>query len=155
MSANLLFLEEIDHLILSSDKLFLTVKFNRLEITCKSCSSIALHYRLILGFFIATITFFFSDLDSMPTFLGKKLLVSNLWGILRHPNYTGDIMIHVALALPGVFTRNIVAAAPALITIFMFIHRAWRDHNRCRRRYGSAWQRYCKRVPSVIIPKIL
>ncbi|XP_045449830.1 delta(14)-sterol reductase TM7SF2 [Melitaea cinxia] len=96
-----------------------------------------------------------THIDSMPTFLGKKLLVSNLWGILRHPNYTGDIMIHVALALPGVFTRNIVAAAPALITIFMFIHRAWRDHNRCRRRYGSAWQRYCKRVPSVIIPKIL
>ncbi|CAH2084923.1 unnamed protein product [Euphydryas editha] len=96
-----------------------------------------------------------TQLNSMPTFLGKKLLVANLWGILRHPNYTGDIMIHLALALPGVFTRNIVAAAPALITIFMFIHRAWRDHNRCRRRYGAAWQRYCKRVPSVLIPKIL
>ncbi|XP_046978050.1 delta(14)-sterol reductase TM7SF2 [Vanessa cardui] len=96
-----------------------------------------------------------THLDSMPTFHGKKLLVSNLWGILRHPNYTGDIMIHIALALPGILTRNVIATVPALVTIFVFLHRAWRDHNRCRRRYGAAWQRYCKRVPSVVIPKIL
>ncbi|CAH2240122.1 jg6376 [Pararge aegeria aegeria] len=94
-------------------------------------------------------------LDSMPTFHGKKLLVSNLWGIVRHPNYAGDILIHAALAIPGILSRQLIAAAPALITIVVLLHRCWRDHNRCRRRYGAAWQRYCKRVPSVIIPKIL
>ncbi|XP_075975261.1 lamin B receptor [Anticarsia gemmatalis] len=96
-----------------------------------------------------------ANLDAMPTFHGKKLLVSNMWGILRHPNYTGDILIHIAFALPGILSGQYVAAAPALLTILMLLHRAWRDHARCQRRYGAAWQRYCKRVPSVIIPKVL
>lgn len=91
----------------------------------------------------------------MPTFHGNKLLVSNLWGTLRHPNYTGDIIIHIAFALPGIITKKPIAALPAVLTVFVLLHRAWRDHNRCLQRYGSAWQRYCKRVPSVIIPKIL
>ncbi|CAK1555421.1 unnamed protein product [Leptosia nina] len=97
-------------------------------------------------------------LDSMPTFHGKKLLVSNLWGFVRHPNYLGDILIHLALALPGALSLHedhvATAVLPALLPIFMLIHRAWRDHCRCQRRYGAAWQRYCKRVPSIILPKI-
>ncbi|CAK1585225.1 unnamed protein product [Parnassius mnemosyne] len=96
-----------------------------------------------------------AHLDSMPTLHGNKLLVSNLWGIVRHPNYTGDILIHIALMLPGILTRKPMAALPAILTIVILLHRAWRDHRRCSRRYGAAWQRYCKRVPSVIIPKIL
>ncbi|XP_028171007.1 delta(14)-sterol reductase [Ostrinia furnacalis] len=96
-----------------------------------------------------------ANLDSMPTFHGKKLLVSRLWGLLRHPNYAGDILIHLALATPGVVSENYVAAAPALLTILVLLHRAWRDHARCGRRYGAAWNRYCKRVPSLIIPKVL
>ncbi|KAF9407007.1 hypothetical protein HW555_012823 [Spodoptera exigua] len=96
-----------------------------------------------------------ANVDSMPTFHGKKLLVSNLWGILRHPNYTGDILIHSALALPGIISGHYLAAAPAILTILVLVHRAWRDHERCKRRYGAAWQRYCKRVPSVLLPKIL
>ncbi|CAG4975155.1 unnamed protein product [Parnassius apollo] len=96
-----------------------------------------------------------AHLDSMPTLHGNKLLVSNLWGIVRHPNYTGDILIHIALTLPGILTRRPMAALPAILTIVVLLHRAWRDHGRCSRRYGAAWQRYCKRVPSVVIPKIL
>nr|QEZ90777.1 lamin B receptor [Spodoptera frugiperda] len=96
-----------------------------------------------------------ANVDSMPTFHGKKLLVSNLWGILRHPNYTGDILIHSALALPGIISGQYVAAVPAILTILVLMHRAWRNHERCKRRYGAAWQRYCKRVPSVLLPKIL
>ncbi|XP_047990673.1 delta(14)-sterol reductase TM7SF2 [Leguminivora glycinivorella] len=94
-------------------------------------------------------------LDSMPTFHGKKLLISSTWGLLRHPNYLGDILIHIALAIPGIVSQHYVAAAPALLTIVVLLHRAWRDHSRCQRRYGTAWQRYCKKVPSVILPKIL
>ncbi|CAB3254548.1 unnamed protein product [Arctia plantaginis] len=97
----------------------------------------------------------FANVESMPTFHGKKLLLSGPWGVLRHPNYTGDILIHIAFALPGVISGHYVAAAPALITIVMLMQRAWRDHARCQRRYGSAWQRYCKRVPSILLPKLL
>ncbi|XP_041979681.1 delta(14)-sterol reductase TM7SF2 [Aricia agestis] len=95
-----------------------------------------------------------THLDSMPTFHGKKLLVSNLWGFLRHPNYAGDILIHAAFAIPGIYSQQVLAAAPAILTIAVLLHRAWRDHGRCKRRYGAAWTRYCKRVPSMVIPKI-
>lgn len=96
-----------------------------------------------------------ANVDSMPTFHGKKLLVSNMWGFLRHPNYTGDILIHIALSLPGLLSGRYIASAPAFLTILILLHRSWRDHDRCKRRYGAAWQRYCNRVPSVVIPKIL
>ncbi|XP_068633801.1 delta(14)-sterol reductase TM7SF2-like [Battus philenor] len=96
-----------------------------------------------------------AHLDSMPTLQGNKLLVSNLWGIIRHPNYAGDILIHIALALPGILSEKYIAALPAGLTIVVLLHRVWRDHYRCWCRYGAAWQRYCKRVPSVLIPKIL
>ncbi|VVC96352.1 unnamed protein product [Leptidea sinapis] len=96
-----------------------------------------------------------AHVDFMPTFHGKKLIISNMWGIVRHPNYAGDILIHIALALPGILSSQIVAASPALITILVLLHRCWRDHVRCGRRYGAAWKRYCKRVPSALIPKIL
>ncbi|CAH0587067.1 unnamed protein product [Chrysodeixis includens] len=96
-----------------------------------------------------------ANVDAMPTFHGKKLLVSSLWGIIRHPNYTGDVLIHSALALPGILSGQYVAALPALLTIAVLAHRAWRDHDRCKQRYGAAWQRYCKRVPSILLPKIL
>ncbi|KAJ0183165.1 hypothetical protein K1T71_001141 [Dendrolimus kikuchii] len=92
---------------------------------------------------------------SIPTFHGKKLLMSGLWGSLRHPNYGGDILMHLAFAIPGAMTGNVMAASPALITIVVLLHRAWRDHARCKTRYGAAWQNYCKRVPSVFIPKVL
>lgn len=97
----------------------------------------------------------FSDVESMPTFHGKKLLVASLWGMLRHPNYAGDILVHIVFALPGIISGHYVGAAPAVLTIGTLIHRAWRDHARCQRRYGSAWQRYCKRVPSILLPKLL
>ncbi|KAI5645964.1 ergosterol biosynthesis ERG4/ERG24 family domain-containing protein [Phthorimaea operculella] len=80
------------------------------------------------------------NLDSMPTFHGKKLLISNVWGVLRHPNYTGDILVHCALAVPGLVSGHYAAAAPAVLTILVLLHRAARDHARCRRRYGAAWE---------------
>ncbi|CAG9562419.1 unnamed protein product [Danaus chrysippus] len=94
------------------------------------------------------------NLESMPTFHGKKLLTTHMWGRLRHPNYAGDILIHTALALPGVLSKQILACAPAIITILVLLHRSWRDHKRCRKRYGAAWHRYCMKVPSILIPKI-
>jgi len=38
--------------------------------------------------------FFLSDLETIPTSRGRKLLVSGWWGWVRHPNYLGDIIMH-------------------------------------------------------------
>jgi lamin-B receptor len=35
-----------------------------------------------------------TDLKTIPTSRGKKIIVSGWWGWIRHPNYLGDIIMH-------------------------------------------------------------
>lgn len=41
----------------------------------------------------------FSDLETIPTSTGKKLLVSGWWGMCRKPNYFGDILMALSWSL--------------------------------------------------------
>lgn len=41
-----------------------------------------------------------ADLRSIPTATGKSLLVSGWWGLVRHPNYLGDLLMALAWSLP-------------------------------------------------------
>ena len=47
------------------------------------------------------ILFFLADLETLPTAGGKKLLVSGWWGLVRHPNYLGEILIQWSWVLPA------------------------------------------------------
>ena len=42
-----------------------------------------------------------TDLDTLPTAGGKKLLISGWWGLVRHPNYLGEILIQWSWVLPA------------------------------------------------------
>jgi protein-S-isoprenylcysteine O-methyltransferase Ste14 len=46
-----------------------------------------------------TIVCFIVDLETIPTTTGKKLLVSGWWGMCRHPNYLGDLMMALSWSL--------------------------------------------------------
>lgn len=95
--------------------------------------------------------FYSVDLESIPTSQGKKLIVSGYWGFVRHPNYLGDILMWLSLAL-------FVSTAPPSILcysdILFLLDRAQKDGKRCKKRYGTAWDRYCQRVKYVLIPKV-
>lgn len=41
-----------------------------------------------------------TDLKTIPTATGKSLLVSGWWGLVRHPNYLGDLLMALAWSLP-------------------------------------------------------
>lgn len=112
-----------------------------------------------------------SHLKYMETKSGSKLLISGWWGTARHINYLGDWVMSWAYCLPTGFAGYVIqngAAVPGeakgwgmLITYFymiyfavLLIHRERRDEEKCRRKYGDDWDKYCKIVPSRIIPGI-
>ena len=122
-----------------------------------------------------------AHLESISTETGSKLIVSGWWGRARHINYLGDWIMSFSYCLPtGVagylvhnyqnpVTGNVtseVEQGPArawgmIFTYFyivyfgvLLVHRERRDEEKCRKKYGKDWERYCKLVPWRIIPYV-
>ncbi|XP_045182043.2 delta(14)-sterol reductase TM7SF2-like [Mercenaria mercenaria] len=92
-------------------------------------------------------------LMTMPTSSGKQLLISSWWGMCRHPNYLGDLMISLSYALCTGFSHLI----PYLGTIFLvllLLDREKQDSEGCKQKYGADWDKYCRIVKYRIIPGI-
>ena len=97
---------------------------------------------------------YFAGIETIHTYQGRRLLLGPLWGRLRHPNYTGELMTLCALAMP-LFLRF---AWPPLICILLLcivlLHRTQRLQARNMSRYHSSWVRYCNKVRYYILPKV-
>ncbi|KAH6568282.1 hypothetical protein BASA50_010527 [Batrachochytrium salamandrivorans] len=79
------------------------------------------------------------------------LLVSGYWGISRHFNYVGDLLISLAMCM----TCGFDSILPYFYIVYMSIllmQRIERDHLRCRGKYGKFWDMYCEQVPYKLIP---
>lgn len=94
-----------------------------------------------------------THLKTIPTATGKSLLVSGWWGVVRHPNYLGDLIMALAWSLPCGF-NHILPYFYLIYFLVLLVHREARDDAQCRRKYGSAWDDYCRAVPYRIFPKI-
>ncbi|XP_074541822.1 delta(14)-sterol reductase LBR isoform X2 [Halichoeres trimaculatus] len=94
-----------------------------------------------------------SHLKSIPTATGKSLLVSGWWGVVRHPNYLGDLIMALAWSLPCGFS-HLLPWYYMIYFIILLVHRDSRDMSECRRKYGSAWEEYCRTVRYRIIPRV-
>jgi 7-dehydrocholesterol reductase len=82
-----------------------------------------------------------------------QLLASGFWGLAHHFNYVGDLMISSAYCLCCGFGHLLPHFYIIYMTILL-VHRSVRDNSRCRAKYGSAWDEYCKLVPYNIVPYI-
>jgi delta14-sterol reductase len=89
--------------------------------------------------------------EFIETARGTRLLVSGFWGVARHSNYLGDLMMGLAWCLTTGFS--------SLLTYFYFIyfvsllvHRERRDNDHCARKYGADWDKYTARVRWRILP---
>lgn len=83
----------------------------------------------------------------------SKLLLSGWWGITRHMNYTGDLLLSLAYSL----ACGTIYLFPYFYFIFLsilLIHRCIRDEQRCTDKYGKAWKDYCNHVPYRLIPYV-
>lgn len=86
-----------------------------------------------------------------PESIQGRVLTSGFWGIGRKLNYTGEITVYLSWALLSGF----VSPVPFLLPFWLFClltHRAWRDDQKCREKYGAAWEAYCRKARFRMIP---
>lgn len=82
---------------------------------------------------------------------GTALLVSGWWGLARHTNYLGDLMMALAWCLATGFS-SIVPYFYFIYFAPLLLNRERRDHALCQEKYGADWDEYCRRVPYRIVP---
>lgn len=81
------------------------------------------------------------------------LLTCGWWGLARHANYVGDLLLSSAMcALVGEAT--LLVWYYAVFMLILLIHRCLRDEARGQAKYGPYWVEYCSRVPWRFIPGI-
>lgn len=121
----------------------------------------------VIGFLIARIANFNKDKfrqqqlnvdftadQIIHTSSSKPLLACRLWGLCRHPNYFGCLLMAIAWSLPCGVTSPITCAYIAYVLAW-FVLRARRDGTVCQQKHGAvAWSQYCQRVRSRLIPFI-
>ncbi|XP_058075996.1 delta(14)-sterol reductase-like [Magnolia sinica] len=88
-----------------------------------------------------------------PKVIGGKLLASGYWGVARHCNYLGDLLLALSLSLPC-GASSIVPYFYPLYLLILLIWRERRDEARCAQKYKEDWKEYCKLVPWRILPYI-
>ncbi len=84
----------------------------------------------------------------------RHLLCSGFWGISRHANYLGEVLMAVGLTLALGWPRLIV---PWLYPLYYVLLLSWRerdDDRRCGKKYGELWRKYREQVPWRIVPFI-
>ena len=81
------------------------------------------------------------------------LLTSGWWGLCRHSNYTADLILTWAMCATCGFT-HILPWSYFFFMTTLLIHRAGRDEQRCRNKYGKKWDEYCNAVPYCLIPGV-
>jgi len=82
------------------------------------------------------------------------LLASGWWGISRHFHYILEILGAFFWTVPALFGSPMPYFYVLFLTILLG-DRAYRDDQRCRRKYGPSWELYCEKVPYKILPYVI
>ena len=90
----------------------------------------------------------------VPEALEGRVLVSGFWGLSRHINYLGELLMATALTLslghPDVFWPWLYP----LYYVGLLVPRQLDDDRRCAEKYGPLWNAYRERVRWRIVPFI-
>ncbi|KAI1380620.1 ergosterol biosynthesis ERG4/ERG24 family-domain-containing protein [Hypoxylon crocopeplum] len=87
----------------------------------------------------------------IDTQTGDKILVDGWYGYARKVHYTCDAFFAICWGLITGFNSPFPWFYPVFFCC-MIMHRAWRDIERCRNKYGDAWKEYERQVPYLFIP---
>jgi protein-S-isoprenylcysteine O-methyltransferase Ste14 len=84
----------------------------------------------------------------------KTLLVNGFWGMSRHINYLGEILMATGIVLCVGRPSLIWPWLYPLYYVVLLFARQHDDNKRCSLKYGELWNTYVKKVPYRIIPFI-
>lgn len=84
----------------------------------------------------------------------RSLLVNGFWGLSRHVNYLGEILMAIGIVLCTGYPFSSVAWLYPVYYIILLFPRQMADDKRCAAKYGALWKEYTRRVPYRIIPYI-
>ena len=82
------------------------------------------------------------------------LLCGGFWGMSRHVNYLGEVLMAAGLTLSLGYPGLLWGWLYPLYYVLLLSTRERDDEKRCRQKYGALWEEYTKRVPKRIIPRI-
>ncbi|GMN39346.1 hypothetical protein TIFTF001_008567 [Ficus carica] len=88
-----------------------------------------------------------------PKVVGEKLLASGYWGIARHCNYLGDLLLALSFSLPCGISSPVPYFYPIYL-LTLLIWRERRDEARCAEKYREIWAEYRRLVPWRILPYV-
>ncbi|MFW6355128.1 MAG: DUF1295 domain-containing protein [Spirochaetota bacterium] len=84
----------------------------------------------------------------------RRVLCSGFWGLSRHINYLGEVLMATGLTLALGYPGVLVAWLYPLYYVLLLATRQTDDDRRCREKYGPLWQEYEDRVPWKIVPGV-
>ncbi|MFW6313223.1 MAG: DUF1295 domain-containing protein [Spirochaetota bacterium] len=83
-----------------------------------------------------------------------RVLCSGFWGLSRHINYLGEVLMASGLTLALGYPGALLAWLYPLYYVVLLSTRQADDDRRCREKYGELWEEYEKRVPWRIVPGV-
>jgi protein-S-isoprenylcysteine O-methyltransferase Ste14 len=83
-----------------------------------------------------------------------QLLVSGFWGVSRHVNYLGEVLMGLALCLVLGRPGDPWPWLYPLYYVLLLVPRQIDDDRRCAEKYGPLWDEYRKRVRWRIVPGV-
>jgi delta14-sterol reductase len=84
----------------------------------------------------------------------KLLLVNGFWGLSRHINYLGEILMATGIILCVGQPSLIWPWLYPIYYVVLLFPRQMDDDKRCAKKYGMLWEQYVKKVKYKIIPYI-